>query len=149
MKTLFACLVCLSLTVSLTHGQVVETSLVNDLDFRQTLSKAIRYPLAAQQAEKVAKAYIEFKVDDQGKVANVQVLNQDNVDSLFTEEINQFMSQLPAQKQTYAGTYILPVVFELEGIGRVIKPREEESSFIQSLQKELLLEDAHITAYIK
>ena len=149
MKTLFAYLVMLLLTASLTHGQAVKSSLANDSNFRQALLKTMRYPIAAQREEKVAKAYVEFKVDNQGKVANIQVLNQANVDVFFKEEINRFMSQLPAQKKTYAGTYVLPVVFELEGTGRVIKPREEDASFVQSLRKELLLKDAYVTAYLK
>ena len=90
----------------------------------------MRYPVAAQRAEKVAKAYVKFNIDSQGKVAAVQVLNKAHVDAFFNEEISRFMNQLPVQKQTYAGTYVLPVVFELEGIGRVIKPREEGANMV-------------------
>jgi TonB family protein len=148
MKTLFACSVMLLLTTPLTHGQAVKSSLANDPNFRQALSKTMRYPVAAQREQKVAKAYVEFKVDSRGKVIDVQVLNQANVNAFFKEEIHRFMSQLPAQKQTYAGTYVLPIVFELEGKGGVIKPREEDITFTQSLHKELLLKDAYVTAYL-
>lgn len=68
MKTLFAYLVFLLLAASFTYGQATNRSLSNDSDFRQSLSKTMRYPVAAQREEKVAKAYVEFKVDGQGKV---------------------------------------------------------------------------------
>jgi TonB family protein len=149
MKLLFAYLGLFLLTSSLTQGQGIDRSLTNDPAFRQALSKTMRYPVAAQQAEKVAKAYIEFKVDRQGKVTNVQVLNQANVDASFNKEVNRFMSLLPAQKQTYAGTYVLPIVFELEGSDRTIKPHDEARSFLESMAKKSLLDTAYVTAYLK
>ncbi|QHV95758.1 TonB family protein [Spirosoma endbachense] len=148
MKTLVVYLGILLLSPYLSNGQVIDRSLGNDPDFRQAFSQLIRYPAAAQRAEKVAKAYVEFKVDSQGKVTDVQVLNQANVDASFKEEVNRLMSQLPAQKQAYTGTYVLPIVFELEGSERVIKPQEEERSFIESLPKGLLLEGAYVVAYL-
>lgn len=149
MKILLVSVVLLSLTFSLTQGQSIDRSLASDPAFRQALLKSMRYPAAAQQAEKVARAYVRFKVDGQGKVADVQVLNQANVDASFNKEINRFMSQLPAQKQTFAGTYVLSVVFELEGSSQTIKPREEARSFIESVPKESLLAEVYVTAYLK
>lgn len=147
MKTLLVSVVLLSLTFSLTQGQSIDRSLASDPAFRQALLKSMRYPLAARQAEKVARAYVRFKVD--GKVADVKVLNQANVDASFNEEINRFMSQLPAQKQTFAGTYVLPVVFELEGSNQTIKPPKEALSFIESVPKESLLAEVYVTGYLK
>ncbi|UFH54613.1 TonB family protein [Spirosoma sp. KNUC1025] len=149
MKTLFAYLGMLLLIPFVSQSQAIDHSLGNDWAFRQAIAQAIRYPAAAQRAEKVAKVYVEFNVDHQGKVIDVQVLNQANVDVSFQEEVNRLMKQLPAQKQTYTGTYVLPIIFELEGTGRVVKPREEDASFIQSLRKESLLEGAYVIAYVK
>lgn len=149
MKTLVAYSLLLLLTASFTYGQAVKSSLANDSTFRQALLKTMRYPLGALREEKVAKAYIEFEVDRQGKVADVQVLNQAHVDASFYEEINRFMSQLPVRAQTYTGTYILPVMFQLEGTSQLVKPIEEDVSFIQSLPKGSLLENVYVTAYLK
>ncbi|GAB3700907.1 hypothetical protein GCM10027592_28370 [Spirosoma flavus] len=148
MKTLFAYLGLLLLIPFLAQAQVTEQTLGSDPAFRQAVGKSIRYPAAARQAEKVAKAYVEFKVDGQGKINDVQVLNQANVDNTFKEEVNRLMAQLPAQNQTYAGTYVLPIVFQLEGSGKVVKPREEGRSFLESLPKMGLLEDAYVIAFL-
>ena len=148
MKTLFVCLALVSITASLSHGQIVKSSLANDLDFRQSLPKLMRYPSAAQREEKVAKVYVGFKVDDQGKITDVQVLNKGNVDTSFRQEVGRFMKLLPAQKPMYAGDYILPVVFELEGTGKVIKFREEDATFLQSLNKESLLKEVYVNGYV-
>ncbi|GAB3944513.1 hypothetical protein GCM10028805_12140 [Spirosoma harenae] len=148
MKTLFGYLGLLFLIPCLSQAQTSDPSLGSDQAFRQAIAKSIRYPAAAQRSEKVAKAYVGFKVDGQGKVTDVQVLNQANVDASFKEEVNRVMSQLHAQKQTYAGTYVLPIAFQLEGTNKVIKPREEDSSFIESLPKSGLLEGAYVVAYL-
>ncbi len=148
MKTLFVCLALVSITVSLSYGQVVESSLANDSDFRQSLLKSMRYPLAAQREEKVAKVYVGFKIDNRGKITDIEVLNNDNVDTSFKQEVSRFMKQLPAQKQMYAGDYVLPIVFELEGTSRVIKSREEDATFVQSLNKESLLKEVYVTGYL-
>lgn len=58
------------------------------------------------------------------------------------------MKLLPVQKQMYAGEYVLPIVFELEGTGKVIKYREEDVTFVQSLNKESLLKEMYVTGYV-
>ncbi|MBD2699523.1 energy transducer TonB [Spirosoma sp. BT702] len=149
MKTLFAYLGMLLMTITLTHGQATKSSLTKDSDFLQLMAKSLRYPQSARQAEKVAKAYIEFKIDDLGKVADISVLNPDNVDTSFKEETKRIMSQLPAQKPIYAGKYVLPVIFVLEGSGRVLKPREEAITFVQSLPKESILSEVYVVGYLQ
>lgn len=148
MKTLFVCLALVSITASLSHGQAVKSSLANDLDFCQSLQKLMRYPSVAQREEKVAKVYAGFKVDDQGKITDIEVLNKGNVDTSFRQEVGRFMKLLPVQKPMYAGDYVLPIVFDLEGTGKVIKFREEDATFVQSLNKESLLKEVYVTGYI-
>lgn len=148
MKTLLVCLALISITVSMSHGQTVKGSLANDLDFRQSLLKLMRYPSVAQREEKVAKVYAGFKVDDQGKITDIEVLNKGNVDTSFRQEVGRFMMLLPVQKPMYAGDYVLPVVFNLEGTSKVIKFSEEDVTFIQSLNKESLLKEVYVTGYI-
>ena len=58
------------------------------------------------------------------------------------------MKLLSVQKPMYAGDYVLPIVFDLEGTGKVIKFREEDVTFVQSLNKESLLKEMHVTGYI-
>lgn len=148
MKTPLIYIGLLLLTPFGSRGQAIRPSLNNDPDFRQALLQAIRYPVAAQQAQKVAKAYVEFTVDHLGKVTQVQVLNQAHVEAVFQEEVNRLMSQLPTQKPAYRGKYVLPLSFELEGHGRTIKSRQEDASFRESLPKQALLQDTFVIAYL-
>ena len=127
----------------------MKSSLANDLDFRQSLLKLMRYyPSVAQREEKVARVYVGFKVDAQGEITAVEVLNKGNVETYFSQEVSRCMKLLPVQKPLYAGDYVLPIVFDLENVGKVIKSPEKDVTFVQSLNKESLLKEVYVTGYI-
>lgn len=147
MKTLFVCLALVLTAASLSYGQAVKSSLANDSEFYQSLLKLIRYPSIGQREGKVAKVYVAFNVDDQGEITDIEVLNKDKMDTYFGLEVERSMKLLPVQKPMYAGDYVLPVVFDLEGAGKVIKFREEDMTFVQSLNKESLLKEVHVIGY--
>lgn len=155
MKRLFACLLLLFTAVGLSFGQVTKPSLSNDVNFKQSLLKLARYPKTAQEEGKVAKVYVDFKVDRQGRISEVYFLNNNAVDASFTEAVSQLMSQLPTQKSAYAGEYVLPVVFELEGKqGASSKLTAADRAaydrtFVQLSHTKSLLGELYVTAYAK
>ncbi|MBO0951030.1 hypothetical protein [Fibrella forsythiae] len=118
-------------------------------EFFEAIAKQIRYPAASSKANKVAKAYVFFSVDDLGKIANVSVLNAANVDALFTEEINRVLTALPPLSQSYAGNYVLPVQFQLEGEHKLIAPLEENSAFVKFVKDKSLLGEVVVVGFTK
>lgn len=153
MKTIFACLLLSLSAVCLSHGQSAQPPLGNDDQFKQSLLKLVRYPKIAQEEGKIAIVYVNFKVDSQGQITDVAFLNKNAVDPSFTEAISQLMKQLPAQKPAYAGEYVLPVVFELEGKqGKRYQPTASDRAafdhtFVQLSHTKSLLSELHVTGY--
>jgi TonB family protein len=147
MKTLFACLALISVTASLSYGQAVKSSLANDLAFRPSLVKLMRYPAVAQRQQKVAKVYVGFTIDERGTITTIDVLNKSSVDTSFRQEVGRFMKLLPAQKPMYAGSYVLPIVFDLEGTGKGLTFQEENETFFHSVKNSSFLNEVHVIGY--
>ncbi|AUD05087.1 energy transducer TonB [Spirosoma pollinicola] len=150
MKTLLASLVITLFTASLSWAQAAESSLNTDLSFRQAL-KSIRYPALAHQPERTAKVYVDFVITKEGKVADVKLLKMGSIDNAFIEEVNRLVAQLPTQKSTYAGEYVLPVVFESHNKPGVYQPTVSDRAafdrtFVQLSHSKALLNELYVAA---
>ncbi|WP_338868147.1 TonB family protein [Spirosoma sp. SC4-14] len=146
MKTMIFCFL-LSLGTAITLlGQNTPADLKSEADFMTALMKMARYPRSAQQAGKVAKVYVNFSVETNGHIGNVNVLNENAVDPAFSVAVKQLMSKLPDQKPAYAGAYVLPIIFELEGQnGKTEQPKEGQPLDVPSGQT--LLNELVVVAY--
>ena len=149
MKTLFATLLLAVGTVYGLFGQPTMQSIIKDPAFYNFMAKNVRYPAPASRANKVAKAYVNFTLTDAGNVTDITVLNTINVPTIFTYELERVLKLLPTQKPEYAGNYVVPVSFMMEGRGTSIKPTDESGAFIQNINKEALMSEVIVIGYTK
>jgi TonB family protein len=149
MKTLSIALVLLVGTMSASLGQAKKQLLSKSSEFYQAIGKNVRYPSASSRANNVAKAYVGFNINEQGSIADVVVLNSTNVDSPFSEEIKRVLTKLPAQSQSDAGSYVIPIQFQLETEQKTIQARDENSDFLTSLKDRKILEEVVVVGYAK
>ncbi|MFD2935359.1 TonB family protein [Spirosoma flavum] len=144
MKTLILSLV----AVALSMGQIHAQTLNDDHTFGEVVSKSIRYPELAHQQQKVSEAYVNFKVDAQGKITNMVILNASHVDKSFQQEINRVWQQLPPQSQKYQGDYVLPLSFVLDAKDKIKRAESDASILRQKSGQYTLLKEMVITGYL-
>lgn len=149
MKRLLIIALFLTGTLSASFGQSSVQPSGKSPAIQATLARYLRYPAPASQANKVAKAYVFFNVDESGKVADVSVLNASSVDMVFIVEIKRVMNELPARQPVAAGNYVLPIEFMLEGAGKTVQPQEESKSFVQFVSEQKLLGSVVVVGYTK
>lgn len=135
---------------SLSWAQVVESSLNNDLSFRQAL-KSVQYPILVPQPGKTAKVYVDFTINKEGKISDVRLLKMGSTSNAFVGEVTRLFAGLPAQKSIYAGEYVLPVVFESKA-----KPGDYQltvsdrvafdRTFVQLSHLKVLLDELYVAA---
>ncbi len=129
-------------------NRIYAQALSNDPAFGQTVAKLIRYPALAHQQQKVSEAYVNFKIDSQGKITDVSVLDATHVDPSFKKEISRVWKQLPIQDRKYKGDYVLPVSFMLDTKSQLKRAKPESSILIQKSGQYTLLKGVVVTAYI-
>lgn len=137
-------------SIAFTWAQVVQTTLNNDPTFREAL-KAVQYPLVAEHPVKDAKVYVDFTVSKEGKISEVKFLKMGSFSDAFMGEVTRLFADLPTQKPTYAGHYVLPVVFEAKS-----KPGTYQSTasdratfdrtFVQLTHLKTVLEELYVAA---
>lgn len=136
-------------TLSTSFGQSSAQPSGKSPDIQATLAKYLRYPAPASRANKVAKAYVFFNVNESGKVADVTVLNASSMDMVFIAEIKRVMNELLEQPPVVAGNYVLPIEFLLEGEGKTVQPPEESKSFVQFVSGQNLLGSVVVVGYTR
>ena len=149
MKTLFVSLLLLLSTLSVSFGQTMEQPLSKAEEFYRTIAKNVRYPVAASRANNVAKAYVNFTINEQGRIADIAVLNTRNVDSPFAEEIKRVLTELPAQSAADTGKYVIPIQFQLETDRKTIQAKDENREFLTALKAKKVLGEVVIIGFTR
>lgn len=155
MKKLFLCSLLVLSAAVLSFGQAATPSLNTDSTFRHSLLALARYPKTAQEAGKTGRVYVDFTIDTRGQITNIDFLNSNTVDNSFLKAARQLMEQLPVQKPTYAGDYVLPVAFLLEpATGTIHQPSESDRAafdrtFVQLSHSRSLLNELSVMAYAR
>ncbi|QHV94568.1 hypothetical protein [Spirosoma endbachense] len=113
MKTLAAYLVLLGLGILTSFGQASRSTLDTDSTFRNAL-KEIKYPHSQSFAQKTTVVFVNFTINQQGKITNIKYPNENEIDNPFTAEVGRVLWHFPPQKPGYVGEYILPIIFGKE-----------------------------------
>jgi hypothetical protein len=149
MKTTIFSLLFYFTASSFLWAQIAESSLNHDASFRQSL-KFIQYPLLVEQPTEVAKVYVDFSIDKEGKIGNVKLLKMGSFSNAFVGEVTRLFAGLPAQKNSHAGSYVLPVVFESKPKEGVYQPTVSDRAafdrtFVQLLHSKVLLQELYVS----
>jgi hypothetical protein len=147
MKTLISSLF-VALVATSSWAQVAESPLNDDASFRQAL-KFVQYPLLAEKPAEAAKVYVDFSINKEGKISNVKLLKAGSFSNAFQGEVTRLFASLPTQKPTYAGDYVLPVVFESKPNAGAYQPTASDRAafhrtFIQLLHSKALLKELYV-----
>jgi hypothetical protein len=150
MKTSISSLLIVLAFSCLSWGQVVESSLNNDISFRQAL-KSVQYPLLATPPAKAAKVYVNFIINKEGKIGEVKLLKMGSFSDAFIGEVTRLFADLPTQKSTYSGEYVLPVVFEAKSKPDVYQPTVSDRAafdrtFVQLSHSKVLLSELYVAS---
>ena len=148
MKPLLASLLITLGFASLSWAQAVEFPLNYDRSFRQAL-KSVQYPLLAEQPAREVKVYVDFTIDRAGKIGEVKLLKMGSFSDAFVGEVIRLFAELPAQKSTYAGEYVLPVVFESKYKPGAYQPTASDRAafdrtFVQLSHSKALLAELYV-----
>ena len=148
MKAFLSCLLLGFMLTSIASGQPVSHSLSDDPTFARAVGKSIRYPDNARDQQLVAKVYVGFTVDEQGKIGQVKVLNFMDVDINFKQEVINALEKTPNREQGFAGNYILPISFQLEGKDGMKNPKDDDKQLVEKMDKQILLNEVFVIGYM-
>lgn len=130
-------------------GQANKAVLTKDIIFDRDALKNLRFTNEAQRLGKSVRVFVGFTINKQGAYHNVSVLNDGLVDEPFKQAIDRFWSNLPKQDPTYAGSYVVPIVFLLgEGGPKELKQISNESDKAVNYNNYKLLNEVSVIGYI-
>ncbi|MCY7351935.1 MAG: energy transducer TonB [Cytophagaceae bacterium] len=86
-------------------GQPPSDSLSKDERFSKYLAQNVRFPQEAMRQGILAKVYGGFRIDEQGNVQDVVILNPEKIGYGFEEVVTRVLRKMPVQRPVYAGTY--------------------------------------------
>jgi hypothetical protein len=101
-------------------GQQPADSLANkpNKKFYEYMGRNVRFPAEALREGMMARIYAGFRIDGQGAVQDVIILNPEKVGYGFEEEVTKLLKKLPKQPVQTAGEYAIPVSFGYDsGLG--------------------------------
>jgi len=148
MKNLLLSFLATLVFASSSWAQVRNLALNNDSSFREAL-KGVQYPLLVEPSATEAKVYVNFTINEAGKIADVKLLKMGSFSNAFVGEVTRIVADLPAQKPAYAGEYVLPVVFESKIKSGTYQPTVSDRiafdrTFIQLRHQKTVLDELYV-----
>ena len=90
--------------------------------------KEINYPDSQPFTQKTTVVFVNFAINQQGKITNIKYLNENKLDNPVTAEVGRVLWHFPPQKPNYVGEYILPIIF-----GKERSQEENRQSSVQEV----------------
>ena len=103
---------CLLLAGTSFCQSVADSLLLRDnQEFLTYTQRNVRFPDEAIRKGVTAKVYVGFKLDEQGTIQDIVILNPQPASYIFEKEIILAFQRLPKQASRYRGDYAVPYSF--------------------------------------